>query len=39
MKKYAVLGNVYSGCTEAYNQVFRSIAALVNFKKVYGGVY
>lgn len=39
MKKYAVLGNVYRGCTEVYNQVFRSIAALVNFKEGYGGVY
>lgn len=32
IKKFRVLGNLYRGSLESYNQIFRSIASILNFK-------
>ncbi len=32
IKKFRICGNVYRGVTESYNQTFRNIAAILNFK-------
>jgi hypothetical protein len=32
LKKFRICGNLYRGCPKSYNQIFRNIASLLNFK-------
>ena len=32
LKKFRICGNLYRGCIDSYNQIFRNIASLLNFK-------
>lgn len=32
LKKFRICGNLYRGCLKSYNQIFRNIASLLNFK-------
>lgn len=34
IKKFRICGNLYRGCLESYNQIFRNIASILNFKLV-----
>jgi hypothetical protein len=34
LKKFRICGNLYRGCLESYNQIFRNIAAILNFKLI-----
>jgi len=32
LKKFRICGNLYRGSVESYNQTFRNIVAIINFK-------
>lgn len=32
LKKFRICGNLYRGCLDSYNQIFRNIASILNFK-------
>jgi len=38
IKKFRICGNLYRGCLKSYNQIFRNIASILNFKLAHSSI-